>query len=153
MPGFRGYTWLSAAHRAGRTHCRKGKGADSKQLARELSVRYVVEGSLRTTGSRLQVNAQLIDAESGAHIWADRFETDNNDMAAVEGEITGRLLWDLRRNLFVAASRRAAQDSRACKVLFTGLQDDGFVEWLILPLVIFAEMNTKHLGFAFQLHS
>ena len=81
-------------------------------MGRELGVDYVVEGSLRVTSSQLQVNAQLIDAESGVHVWADRFETDGDDMAAVEGEITGRLLWDLRRNMFAAASRRAARDSR-----------------------------------------
>jgi TolB-like protein len=91
----------------------RGKSVDARQMGRELGVDYVVEGSLRATGSQLQVNAQLIDAESGSHIWADRFETDGNDMVAVEGEITGRLLWDLRRNLFAAASRRAARDSRS----------------------------------------
>ena len=72
-----------------------------------------MEGSLRATGSRLQVNAQLIDAETGAHVWADRFETDGNDLSAAEAEITGRLLWDLRLNLFAAASSRAEQDGRS----------------------------------------
>jgi TolB-like protein/tetratricopeptide (TPR) repeat protein len=91
----------------------RGKSVDARQMGRELGVDYVVEGSLRVTGGQLQVNVQLIDAESGAHIWADRFETDGGDMAAVEAEITGRLLWDLRRNLFAAASRRAARDSRS----------------------------------------
>lgn len=91
----------------------RGKCVDAKQIGRELGVDYVVEGSLRASGSHLQVNVQLIDAESGAHVWADRFETDGNDRPAVEGEITGRLLWDLRRNLFAAASRRAARDSRS----------------------------------------
>jgi adenylate cyclase len=89
----------------------RGRPIDAKQIGRELGVDYVVEGSLRTIGSHLQLNAQLIDAESGAHVWADRFETDGRDMSAVEGEITGRLLWDLRRNLFAAASLRATRDS------------------------------------------
>ena len=91
----------------------RGKSVDAKQIGKELGVDYVVEGSLRASGSRLQVNVQLIDAESGAYTWADRFETDGCDMVAVEGEITGRLLWDLRCSLFAAASRRAAQDSRS----------------------------------------
>ena len=91
----------------------RGKSVDAKQMGRELGVDYVVEGSLRASGSHLQVNVQLIDAQGGAHVWADRFETDGCDMAAIEGEITGRLLWDLRRNLFAAASRRAARDSRS----------------------------------------
>src|SRR6516225_7315680 len=51
----------------------RGKSLDARQMGQELRVDYVVEGSLRVTGSQLQVNAQLIDAESGAHIWADRF--------------------------------------------------------------------------------
>jgi TolB-like protein len=91
----------------------RGKSVDARQMGRELGVNYVVEGSLRASGSHLQVNVQLIDAESGAHIWADRFEADGCDMVTVEGEITGRLLWDLRRNLFAAASRRAARDNRS----------------------------------------
>jgi TolB-like protein len=91
----------------------RGKSVEAKQMGRELGVDYAVEGSLRASGSHLHVNVQLIDAESGAHIWADRFEADGNDMMAVEGEITGRLLWDLRRNLFVAASFRATRDSRS----------------------------------------
>ena len=91
----------------------KGKSVDAKQIGREVGVDYVVEGSLRATGSRLQVNAQLIDAETGAHVWADRFETDGNDLSAAEAEITGRLLWDLRLNLFAAASIRAEQDGRS----------------------------------------
>ena len=91
----------------------KGKSVDAKQIGREVGVDYVVEGSLRATGSRLQVNAQLIDAETGAHVWADRFETDGNDLSAAEAEITGRLLWDLRLNLFAAASSRAEQDGRS----------------------------------------
>lgn len=88
----------------------RGKSIDARQIGRELGVDYVVEGSLRATGSRLQVNAQLIGAEGGAHVWADRFETDRSDMSAAESEITGRLLWDLRRKLFAAAIRRAERD-------------------------------------------
>ena len=91
----------------------RGNPVDARRMGRELGVNYVVEGSLRTTDNYLQVNAQLIDAESGAHVWADRFETDCSDMSAAGGEITGRLLWDLRRNLFAAASRRAARDNRS----------------------------------------
>ena len=88
----------------------KDKSIEAKQIGRKLGVDYVVEGSLRAAGSHLQVNAQLIDAESGAHVWADRFETDGNDLSIAEAEITGRLLWDLRRNLFAAASSRAERD-------------------------------------------
>lgn len=91
----------------------RGKSVDARQVGRELGIDYVVEGSLRAIGSHLHVNAQLIDAESGAHVWADRFETNGNDMSAAGGEITGRLSWELTRNLFAEASRRAERDSRS----------------------------------------
>jgi len=54
----------------------KGKSVDAKQIGRELGVRYVLEGSVRRTGDRVRVNVQLIDAETNAHLWADRFETE-----------------------------------------------------------------------------
>jgi TolB-like protein len=51
----------------------KGKPADAKKIGRELGARYVLEGAVRRTGDSVQVNVQLIDTETGAHIWADRF--------------------------------------------------------------------------------
>src|SRR5207244_5522634 len=54
----------------------KGKPVDVRQIGRELGVRYVLEGSVRRLGEQVQVNVQLIDAETGAHLWADRFDTD-----------------------------------------------------------------------------
>ncbi|HME86473.1 MAG TPA: adenylate/guanylate cyclase domain-containing protein, partial [Roseiarcus sp.] len=58
----------------------KGKAIDAKQIGKELGVRYVLEGSVQRDQNRVRVNAQLIDAESGAHIWADRFEADMADL-------------------------------------------------------------------------
>jgi TolB-like protein len=52
----------------------KGKHVDLKRIGRELNVRYVLEGSVQRSGNRLRVNVQLIDAESGAHLWAERFD-------------------------------------------------------------------------------
>src|SRR4029079_17552899 len=52
----------------------KGKAIDIKQVGRELGVRYVLEGSVRKSGNRVRITGQLIDAESGSHLWADRFE-------------------------------------------------------------------------------
>ena len=52
----------------------KGKHVDLKQIGRELNVRYVLEGSVQRSGNRLRVNVQLIDAETGAHLWAERFD-------------------------------------------------------------------------------
>jgi len=69
----------------------KGKPVDVKKIGRELGVRYVVEGSVRRVGGLLRLNVQLTDAESGAHLWADRLDTDPVDLAQTQSETTGRL--------------------------------------------------------------
>src|SRR6516225_4970254 len=69
----------------------KGKAADVKQIGRELGVHYVIEGSVRRRGDQVQVNVQLIDAETAEHVWADRFDTNRTNLAEAQGEITGRL--------------------------------------------------------------
>ena len=66
----------------------KGRAVDVKQVGRELGVRYVLEGSLRKSGNRIRVTAQLIEAESGNHVWADRYDRDLADIFAVQDEIT-----------------------------------------------------------------
>jgi TolB-like protein/class 3 adenylate cyclase/Tfp pilus assembly protein PilF len=88
----------------------KGKAVDVKQIGRELGVRYVVEGSVRRTGDQVQVNVQLIDAESGTHLWADRFETDRQDLAEAQTEITGRLAQSLNIEFLRDVSRRISQE-------------------------------------------
>jgi adenylate cyclase len=65
----------------------KGRAVDVKQVARELGVRYVLEGSVRKGGNRVRVTTQLIDAISGAHIWAERYDRDLSDIFAVQDEI------------------------------------------------------------------
>jgi adenylate cyclase len=66
----------------------KGNAIDVKRIGRELGVRYVLEGSVRRGGERVRVNAQLIDAEHGNHIWADRYDRDLADVFTVQDEIT-----------------------------------------------------------------
>jgi len=88
----------------------KGKPVDAKQIGRELGVRYVLEGSVRRTGDRVRVNVQLIDAETNAHLWADRFETDNADVAEAQDAITGRLAQTLNLELVEAVGRRIEQE-------------------------------------------
>src|SRR5215471_15764433 len=61
---------------------------DGKQIGRELGVRYLVEGSVQRSADRVRVTAQLIDAETHAHLWADRFDRDVRDLFAVQNEIT-----------------------------------------------------------------
>src|SRR3984893_4903808 len=87
--------------------------ADVKQIGRELGVRYLIEGSVRRAGDHVQVNVQLIDAEIGAHVWADRFDTNRLDLAGAQNEITGRLARSLNLELVEAAGRRIEQEKAA----------------------------------------
>jgi adenylate cyclase len=66
----------------------KGKSADVKQVGRELGVRYVVEGSVRKAGSRIRITSQLIDTESGRHIWAEKFDRELQEIFDIQDEIT-----------------------------------------------------------------
>src|ERR1700733_1890109 len=69
----------------------KGKSVDAKEIGKELGVRYVLEGSVQRDQNRVRVNAQLIDAETGAHIWADRFEEDLADLFKLQDQVVARL--------------------------------------------------------------
>src|SRR4029077_8737845 len=69
----------------------KGKAVDVKQIGRELNVRYVLEGSVQRGGNRLRVNVQLIDAEAGNHLWAERFDKPVADLFDMQDEIVSRL--------------------------------------------------------------
>ena len=80
----------------------KGKPVDVKQVGRDLGVRYVLEGSVRKAGNRVRVTGQLIDAESGAHIWADRFDRDLTDIFAVQDELTQEIIAALKIKLSAA---------------------------------------------------
>ena len=84
----------------------KGKAVDVKQIGNELGVRYVLEGSVRRVGQQVQANVQLIDAETGAHVWADRLETDRADLAKAQDEIVSRLARRLQLEIVEAATRR-----------------------------------------------
>jgi adenylate cyclase len=88
----------------------KGKSFDVKKVGRELGVRYVLEGSVRRSGSQVRMNVQLIDAETGGHVWAERFETDRRSLAEAEDEITGRLARTLNLELVEDVGRRIEQE-------------------------------------------
>ena len=76
----------------------------------DLRVHYVLEGSVRRTGAQVRVNVQLIDVETGAHIWADRIDTDRSSLAEAQNEITGRLAWTLNIELFSDANRKIERE-------------------------------------------
>ncbi len=85
----------------------KGRRVDVKQIGRELNVRYVLEGSVQRGGGRMRVNVQLIDAESGAHLWADRFDKPVADLFEMQDEIVARLANSVGAQLVGAEARRA----------------------------------------------
>ena len=85
----------------------KGKAIDVKKLGRELNVRYVLEGSMQRGGNRLRVNVQLIDAETGNHLWAERFDKPVADLFDMQDEIVSRLANTLDAELIAAEARRA----------------------------------------------
>jgi adenylate cyclase len=88
----------------------KGKSVDAKQIGRELAVRYVLEGSIRQIGDQTRVNVQLIDAESGAHLWADRFTTDSASRQEAQDEIASRLARTLEAELIEIVASRIEQE-------------------------------------------
>jgi TolB-like protein/class 3 adenylate cyclase len=87
----------------------KGKHVDLKQIGRELNVRYVLEGSVQRGGNRMRVNVQLIDAETGNHLWAERFDKPLADLFDMQDETVSRLANTLDARLVSAEARRAEQ--------------------------------------------
>ena len=85
----------------------KGRAVDVRQVARELGVRYVLEGSVRQLGKRLRVSVQLIDAVSGAHHWAEQYDRDLDDLFSVQDEITRSVVAAIEPQLLAAEGIRA----------------------------------------------
>jgi TolB-like protein/class 3 adenylate cyclase len=87
----------------------KGRPLDVKLIGRELNVRYVLEGSVQRGGNRMRVNVQLIDAETGNHLWAERFDKPLADLFDMQDDIVARLAGALNAELIAAEARRAEQ--------------------------------------------
>src|SRR5215468_156057 len=100
----------------------KGKAIDVKKLGRELNVRYVLEGSVQRGRNRLRVNVQLIDAETGNHLWAERFDKPVADLFDMQDEIVSRLANSLDANLVQEEARRSERSSNpnAMDLVFQG---------------------------------
>ncbi len=98
----------------------RSKPVDAKQIGRDLGVRYVLEGSVRRSGNQVRVNAQLIDAETNAHLWADRFDRDVSDLFALQNEITGRIAIALNLELVGAEAARPTEHPDALDYIFQG---------------------------------
>jgi adenylate cyclase len=85
----------------------KGKAVDMKQVGRELAARYVVEGSVRKSGNRVRITAQLIDTATGHHVWVEKFDRNLEDVFALQDEITERIAATLERALGKAELMRS----------------------------------------------
>ncbi len=101
----------------------KGKALDVKQIGRQLNVRYVLEGSVQRGGNRLRVNAQLVEAETGAHLWAERFDKPVADLFEMQDEIVARLAAAINAQLVAAEARRAERTANpdAMDLYFQGM--------------------------------
>src|SRR5208282_2467755 len=100
----------------------KGKPIDVMKVGRELNVRYALEGSVQRRSDRMRVNVQLVDTESGHHLWAERFDKPVADLFDMQDEIVARLANQLRVELFSAEARRSekAPSPDALDLLFQG---------------------------------
>ena len=87
----------------------KGRSVDVREIGRELGVRSVLEGSIRRAGQRVRITAQLIDAESGGHLWGDRYDRDLTDIFEVQDDVTHRIVDALKLTLSPAEKARLAE--------------------------------------------
>jgi TolB-like protein len=119
----------------------KSKAVDVKKVGHELNVRYVLEGSVQRGGNRLRVNVQLIDVETGNHLWAERFDKPVADLFDMQDEIVSRLANTLDAQLIAAEARRAERSTHpdAMDLYFQG--------WAYINKGITPEYNRKARGF------
>ena len=87
----------------------KGRSVDVREIGRELGVRSVLEGSIRRAGQRVRITAQLIDATSGSHLWAERYDRDLTDIFAVQDEVTTQIVGALKVTLSPAEKARLVE--------------------------------------------
>ncbi|HEY7608350.1 MAG TPA: tetratricopeptide repeat protein [Alphaproteobacteria bacterium] len=100
-------SWLFVIARHS-TFVYKGRGVDVRQVGRELGVRYVLEGSVRVAGKRIRITGQLIEAESGKHIWAEKYDRVLKDIFAVQDDITERVVAAVEPHLYAEEGFRAS---------------------------------------------
>jgi tetratricopeptide (TPR) repeat protein len=103
----------------------KGKVADVKEIGRKLGVGYVVEGSVRKAGKRVRVTAQLVEAATGAHLWAEKYDRDLDDIFAVQDEVVEQVTWRVAGKVSQAeigsAGRRGTTSADVYDLYLTGL--------------------------------
>ena len=129
----------------------KGKSVDVRQAGRELNVRYALEGSVQRSGNRLRVNVQLIDAETGNHLWAERFDKPVADLFDMQDEIVSRLANALDTQLIAAEARRAERslDPDSMDLFFQGMAwlNKGLTpEWMAKARIFFERSLSLDAG-------
>jgi TolB-like protein/class 3 adenylate cyclase len=98
----------------------KDKPVDTRQIGRDLNVRYLLGGSVRRSGNRLRVNTQLIDTETDLHVWAERFDHDSADLFALQDEVTSKIAVALNLEIIGAEAARPAEDADAFDCVLRG---------------------------------
>jgi adenylate cyclase len=98
----------------------RNKSIDTRQIGRELGVRYLLEGSVRRSANRVRINTQLIDAETDAHLWAERFDGDTEDLFVLQDEVTRRIAFALDLELISAEATRKIDDPDALDCILRG---------------------------------
>jgi adenylate cyclase len=132
----------------------KGKTVDVKRAARELGVRYVLEGSVRRAGNRVRITAQLIDASTGNHIWADRYDGDLTDIFALQDEITKKVVAVIEPRLLEAEGIRALTRAPADLDAWELVARASSIFWRMTPadseaaIVLFREAVRRHKAYA-----
>ena len=101
----------------------RNKEVDTKQIGRELDVRYVLAGSVRRSGNKVRVTAQLIDAETDAHLWAERFDGDTPDLFVLQDQITSQIAVALHIRLVAAEAARHIENPDAFDYFMRGRAD------------------------------
>ncbi len=115
--------WLLVTARNS-TFTYKGQAVDVKQVGRDLGVRYVVEGSVRKGGDRVRISAQLVDAATGNHIWAERYDRDLSDIFALQDEISETLVAALQGEVGEFERERAHRKPPESLDAWAGLVQD-----------------------------
>ena len=98
----------------------QGRRIETRQIGRELGVRYVLEGSVRRSGDHIRINAQLIDAQIDAHWWTERFDGNIGDLLALQDEVTRRIAHGLSLELAAAEAARSTDSPDALDYIFRG---------------------------------
>ena len=127
------FRWFLVIARSS-TFVYKGQGVDVKQVGRDLGARYVLEGSVRKSGQRVRITAQLIESGSGGHIWAEQYDRELTDIFAVQDEITARVAAAIQPKLWAAEDargrRRSADDLDAWDLVARAMSH----QWKLTPV-------------------